>query len=131
MKLRIWQRKYSLKKPSALLAEKNITMLSFRKLKRNLKPLKDNNFYNFLRFTTKYSNGKNSAEEDVYEVVSSNNPYLEMTSTRKICEKSLIAILQTVKEEQETSLKYESMEVGDFTEPTVTEEDNIYECFDN
>ena len=131
MKLRIWQRKYSLKKPSSLLAEKNITMLSFRKLKRNLKPLKDNNFYNFLRFTTKYSNGKNSAEEDVYEVVSSNNPYLEMTSTRKICEKSLIAILQTVKEEQETSLKYESMEVGDFTEPTVAEEDNIYECFDN
>ena len=106
-------------------------MLSFRKLKRNLKPLKDNNFYNFLRFTTKYSNGKNSAEEDVYEVVSSNNPYLEMTSTRKICEKSLIAILQTVKEEQETSLKYESMNVRDFAEPTVAEEDNIYECFDN
>ena len=127
MKLKIWKRKFLTKK-TQIAAKESVTFLGYRKLKRHLKPLKENNFYNFLRFTSSQVSGvskNNGSEDNVYEAFS--NDYMDMTVRKKLCEKSLIAILQTINQEDEEET-YEQMNlVNSRSSPC---EDDIYECLD-
>ena len=96
-----------------------------------MKPSKDNNFYNFLRFTSHKVFGvskPNESEDDVNEAFS-NDCYVDMTVVKKkLCEKSLIAILQTIQQEEyQEEETYEQMNIVSNDSPC---QDDIYECLD-
>ena len=126
IKMNTWCKKYKLTKFKRNLKVESVKGICFKKTKSKL--ISFSHIYSNFLFLgkTKIVPEEKPKDEEIYEAVS--GQYLEMAVGRNKCEKSLIAILQSVKEELETSVKYETMLLEN--EKENLEQSSIYETFD-
>ena len=126
IKMNNWCKKYKLIKFKKNFKAESVKGISFKKTKSKL--ISFSQIYSNFLFLGKAKSVEEdkSKDEEIYEAVS--NDYLQMTVGRQKCEKSLIAILQSVKEELDISVKYETMFLE--TKKENLEQSSIYEVFD-
>ena len=126
IKMNTWCKKYKLTKFKKNFNAESVKGISFKKTKSKL--ISFSHIYSNFLFLgkTKVVPEEQAQDEEIYEAVSGD--YLEMAVGRQKCEKSLIAILQSVKEELDISVKYETMLLENKKENL--EQSSIYETFD-